>query len=831
MKNVSKRVLCVLLALLMLASMSAVQLAGAAATVGKVETLKVSSVAQNKITLKWSKVNKASGYCVYSFDAKKELWSVETYTTDTTFTAKSLTPGTKYTYKVAAYQKDGTTRVFGKDSPTVSALTKPDRVTKLTAKVSKSVKVKLTWDAARGATGYVVYAKSGDKYKKVATTKKRTYTIAYKAAPGVMYYKVRAYVKSGKTTQYAAKYSPVAKVKALPDAVTSLTATNIGGASATLKWKAANGASAYVIFKKDVGTDGKYEQVAVTKKTTYEVKYPASPRTVYYSVQSRATVNGKTTLAAVSQPVYISLWPKPVSAVFVKKAGHDSLTLEWAKADGASEYHVYQYIGGELQEIGTTEKTTFVVTGLEPETSYSFRVRAVANYLGQITETEISPVLTTMTNFGTVKGATVVLNSNNTAVLSWNALEGASGYQVEKKDGDTWKLIGESKTTLMNISDKESGDKLGVGKTYYYRVRAFVEEKGEKVYSPYTDVIEVHSVPGKPEKAKAAAGSDHAIVLDWPAVEGADGYHLQYYNKNGKWIDDVDVLGADVHTYTSKDGKVRTYYAKKNQTESGTYQFRVAAAVVNAGRLTYGAYGDPISFKYTYEPEPEQIYSEATTINGVFGYLYDPNENVFYTADDPWQRNFGFNKLYDYASQFVWIQYDTTRFYFTYQDSDWMIQPWKGQYGILLYGAELGVYKKYTDREADHYDCAQDQDRLQMSMEFERYYFNDDGTTGEWRHEFNRPYATYWWCTGFKLSGLIRLVQPLDANTVNENVEKQNYPELRANYRVTMKDFEMLEVFLDAMKEVGYKQINYKEGVKPKNLEFAYHDLDVYFPF
>ena len=37
MKNVSKRVLCVLLALLMLASMSAVQFAAAAATVGKVE--------------------------------------------------------------------------------------------------------------------------------------------------------------------------------------------------------------------------------------------------------------------------------------------------------------------------------------------------------------------------------------------------------------------------------------------------------------------------------------------------------------------------------------------------------------------------------------------------------------------------------------------------------------------------------------------------------------------------------------------------------------------------------------------------------------------------
>ena len=40
-----------------------------------------------------------------------------------------------------------------------------------------------------------------------------------------------------------------------------------------------------------------------------------------------------------------------MTSVTVKKAGHDSLTLEWPKADGASEYHVYQYLDGELKEI------------------------------------------------------------------------------------------------------------------------------------------------------------------------------------------------------------------------------------------------------------------------------------------------------------------------------------------------------------------------------------------------------------------------------------------------------------------------------------------------
>lgn len=830
MKQTTKRILCVLLSVLLLVSVGAVQFAAAAAAVGKVETLKVASVAQNKITLKWTKVKKATGYCVYSYDAKKDTWLTETYTTANTFTDKDLAAGTKYTYKVAAYVKSGTTRSFGKDSAKVTALTKPARVTKLTATAKTPVKVKLVWDAAAGATGYLVYARLADgKYKKAATSKTRTATITYKAAPGVVYYKVRAFVKSGKTTQYAEKFSPTAKITAKPAQVTSLTATNIGGASATLKWAKAAGASEYIVFKKDITTGDAFVKAATVKTNTYTVKYPASPRTVYFSVQSSATVKGKTTLAPVSPPVYISMWPKAVTMLKLKKAGHDSITLEWPKADGASEYHVFQYIDGELKEIGVTDKTTYVVKGLEPETSYSFRVRAVADFEGLVTETEISPVLTAMTSFGTVKNAAVVLNTNNTAVLSWNALEGASGYSVEKKVGDDWKELGESKTTMFNISEKEKGGKLDVGKTYLYRIRAFVKEDGETVYSPYTDVIEVHSVPGKPEKAKAAAASDHAIVIDWPAVSGADGYHVQYYSKAGKWVDDVDLLGKDAHPYKSKDGKTRVYYADKHLTESGTYQYRVAALVSNGGRLTYGAYGEPISFKYTYEPEPETYYTDAFAQTGLAGYLYDPVNNVFYTSDDPWQRNFGFNKLYDLASQFVWIQYDTTRFYFTYQDTDWMLQPWKGQYGAVLYGAELGVYKKYTDRDADHYDCAQDEDRLQMSMDFERYYFNDDGT-GEWKHEFYRPYGTYWWCTGFTL-GWIRFVNPLEAITANEGLTNPTYKDLRANYRVTMKDYEMLEAFTQSLKDSGYKEVPYKAGEHPKNLEFSVNNLDVYFPF
>ena len=134
MNKTLKRSLSLLLAVLMLVSMCAVQFAQAATTVGQVKNLKVASVAQTQVQLKWSKVSKANGYCVYSYDAKKDRWLVETYTTETTFTDKGLAAGTKYIYKVSAYIKTGSTRNFGKDSAKVSALTKPAQPEKLTAK-------------------------------------------------------------------------------------------------------------------------------------------------------------------------------------------------------------------------------------------------------------------------------------------------------------------------------------------------------------------------------------------------------------------------------------------------------------------------------------------------------------------------------------------------------------------------------------------------------------------------------------------------------------------------------------------------------------------------
>ncbi len=121
-------------------------------------------------------------------------------------------------------------------------------------------------------------------------------------------------------------------------------------------------------------------------------------------------------------------------------------------------------------------------------------------------------------------------------------------------------------------------------------------------------------------------------------------------------------------------------------------------------------------------------------------YSYDANGNYFYTDDDPWQRNFGFNRVYDMGAVFTVMYLDTIHVYYSYGDYDWMVQFWKGQYGFLFIGSEIGLYYKEPGKSTAHYNCAEEDMEILMQMTLYR----------EGRGElFTRPYKSHWWTTAF----------------------------------------------------------------------------------
>ncbi len=180
------------------------------------------------------------------------------------------------------------------------------------------------------------------------------------------------------------------------------------------------------------------------------------------------------------------------------------------------------------------------------------------------------------------------------------------------------------------------------------------------------------------------------------------------------------------------------------------------------------------------EQAQETIQRAAVFSDGFLGYQYNKAGNYYFTATDPWQRNFGFNILYDMGAPFVNFYYDTVRCKFRYENKDWLIQFWKGQYGLVFLGAEIGVYTKPLDRSQAHYDGASDDDMLYMSMSFYR----------KGVERATREYAKYWWCTAF-------VPGTLDSF--------RDRSELSMKARITLKSKEMRDLFVESLEGNGFK--------------------------
>jgi len=174
------------------------------------------------------------------------------------------------------------------------------------------------------------------------------------------------------------------------------------------------------------------------------------------------------------------------------------------------------------------------------------------------------------------------------------------------------------------------------------------------------------------------------------------------------------------------------------------------------------------------EDDLEQLLIET-------GYSYDPQQNIFYSRMDAWQRKYGYCQLYDEAMAPMSMIIDCEPIPFEYNNKRWLIELWKGQYGITT-GCEVGVY--VTDGldlnipnvfNGTFYHGVSDEERLPMSFALRK----DD------RLLFRRS-DTHWWLTGFILG---EFSEPV---------------ELVMDVAITLKDSGMRKAFVNKLIQMGY---------------------------
>ena len=171
------------------------------------------SQTSDSVTLKWNKVPGATGYRIYV--VKNGKWKALKTTTALTYTATGLNSGTKYTFAVKAYTKQGGIYYWASKYARVDTATKTltPALTKVTAYAGKA---RLYWSSVSGETGYTVYySTSKDSgFKKYANYKAdSTNGYVNNLTSGKTYYfKVRTYITTDSGYVYSA-WSDVKSVK------------------------------------------------------------------------------------------------------------------------------------------------------------------------------------------------------------------------------------------------------------------------------------------------------------------------------------------------------------------------------------------------------------------------------------------------------------------------------------------------------------------------------------------------------------------------------------------------------------------------------------------
>jgi chitodextrinase len=113
------------------------------------------------------------------------------------------------------------------------------------------------------------------------------------------------------------------------------------------------------------------------------------------------------------------------------------------------------------------------------------------------------------------------------ATVSWNAVPGASGYELQyRAAGGEWSAVEELTDPTFDLTG------LDLGTSYQVRVRAVGEDGYQP--SPYATIGFTTASEPPPEPlptpAGLAAGSptDTTVPLTWDATDGADGYNVRY---------------------------------------------------------------------------------------------------------------------------------------------------------------------------------------------------------------------------------------------------------------------------------------------------------------
>lgn len=303
-------------------------------------------------------------------------------------TSTGLLPDTKYYFRIRARNEYGYSNYSNETSVTTPSETAtPDAPTGLTATATSCNSVTLTWtDNAINETNFVVERKlEGESYTVIeGTTPANTNSYADNTVEEgkKYYYKVKASNANG-DSGYSNEVSLTTPPCGFPpNAPSNLTATTLSETEIQLNFTDnSDNENGFKLERKEPG--GTYELIAVLPSNTTSHKDTGlTPNTTYYYRVCAYNSYGASSYSNEANAITkkeLAIPAKPTN-LFASASSSTEIRLSWTDAsDNEDGFKIERKTsGGSFTEIKilTADSTTYTDTGLTPDTTYYYRIRA-----------------------------------------------------------------------------------------------------------------------------------------------------------------------------------------------------------------------------------------------------------------------------------------------------------------------------------------------------------------------------------------------------------------------------------------------------------------------
>ncbi|KUO78431.1 MAG: cell wall-binding protein [Desulfosporosinus sp. BRH_c37] len=388
--------------------------------------LTASVVNSNQIYLTWNPVSYATYYYVYRATSLSGTYTNIATITTTNYSNLGLSPNITYYYKVQAVNNVGSSSdsaiVFATTTNYNATLSAP---TSLTATVTGTNQIYLTWNPVSYATYYYVYRATSlsGTYSVIGVPTTASYINTDLLTNTTYYYKVQAMNSAGSSSDSAIVSAITTNSSGTMPAPTSLTATVAGTNQINLTWNPVSYATYYYVSRATTPL-GDYTVIAVPTMTSYSDTNLLTDTAYYYKVQA-VNSTGTSLYSAIASAIltYSNGTLSIPSSLIATLTSTNQIYLTWNPVSNATYYYVYRASSssGTYTNIATSTSTNYTDSSPSPNTTYYYKVQAM-NSAGIGTFSSITYATTT-------ESANTASSDISTQILS-NRLAGEDMYET-----------------------------------------------------------------------------------------------------------------------------------------------------------------------------------------------------------------------------------------------------------------------------------------------------------------------------------------------------------------------------------------------------------------